>query len=137
MRAGPPAPFNWSLTSSNVGFAERRGGGGLNVMFHGREDGVLASQLLLLPPGRYRLTVQGAGLGAHAESLAWTVVCANGNAVIASATLPETVRSGLPLTVGPSCPAQYLRLAGTASDMPQAADATIGAVRLMPERRRG
>ena len=47
----PPPPFNWALTSSTVGLAERQPGHRLHVIFYGSDDGVLASQLLLLPPG--------------------------------------------------------------------------------------
>ena len=50
-----PAPFNWTLTSSTVGLAERQPGGRLHLLFYGQEDGLLAGQLLVLRPGRYRL----------------------------------------------------------------------------------
>ncbi|HEX8839154.1 MAG TPA: hypothetical protein VF750_01640, partial [Sphingomicrobium sp.] len=53
-----PPPFNWALTSSAVGLAERQAGGRLHVVFYGQEDGILATQLLLLQPGRYRLSMQ-------------------------------------------------------------------------------
>jgi len=53
---GSPPPFNWQLTASTVGLAERQRGR-LHILFYGDEDGTLASQLLLLPPGSYRLSL--------------------------------------------------------------------------------
>ena len=46
-------PFGWELVDSAAGFAEV-GDGSLQILYYGREDSELASQLLLLPPGRYR-----------------------------------------------------------------------------------
>ena len=54
----PPPPFNWALTSSTVGLAERQPGGRLHAIFYGQEDGALARQLLVLPPGRYHFSMR-------------------------------------------------------------------------------
>ena len=53
-RAAAP-PFNWALTSSTLGLAERQSGNRLHVIFYGNEDGVLASQLQTLVPGAYQI----------------------------------------------------------------------------------
>ena len=37
-------PFNWTLTSSTIGLAEREPGGRLHVIYYGQEEGVLASE---------------------------------------------------------------------------------------------
>ena len=70
-----PPPFNWQLTSSTVGLAERQRGGRLHILFYGDEDGTLASQLLLLPPGAYRLSMRLAGDPARAHALTWSIWC--------------------------------------------------------------
>jgi hypothetical protein len=132
--ANAPPPFNWVLASSTVGLAERRQG--LHVIFYGQEDGVLASQLLLLAPGAYRLAMPVAGDTGHARSLVWTLTCAGSNAQIARFALdPSAAARGWTFTVPTGCPAQRLELSGTSSDMPQQVDLTIGRLRL--ERQNG
>src|SRR5205085_3379589 len=126
--AAPP-PFNWVLTSSTVGLAERRNG--LHVIFYGQEDGVLASQLLLLAPGTYRLAMPVSGDAGHSGALVWTVTCANSNTSVARFRLdPKPAAQGWSFTVPANCPAQKLELSGVSSDMPQQTDVTIGTLRL-------
>jgi hypothetical protein len=129
-----PPPFNWVLTSSAVGLAERRNG--LHVIFYGQEDGPLASQLLLLGPGAYRLTMPVAGDIGHAGSLVWTLTCANSNAPISRFALDAGAAArGWDFSVPAGCPAQMLTLSGVSSDMPQQMDVTIAQLQL--ERQRG
>ena len=135
-RANEPPPFNWSLTSSTVGLAERQPGGGLHLIYYGQEDGSLASQLLILPAGTYRLSTKSAA-GNQAESLRWILVCAVTNNPIASVPLDQAISRGWRLEVPASCPAQRLELGGTASDLPQQVDVTIQGVSLTRERPNG
>ncbi|MFL6751765.1 MAG: hypothetical protein ACJ8FL_00840 [Sphingomicrobium sp.] len=130
---GPPPPFNWSLTSSTVGFAERQRGGGLHVIFYGQEDGVLASQTLVLPAGRYRLSLTGPGGTKNADSLQWTIVCTAINRPIDSTPLNAVADRGWSFVVPASCPAQRLELAGSSVDVPQQADVTIRGLSLVRE----
>jgi hypothetical protein len=126
-----PPPFNWSLTSSRVGLAERRPGGALHVIFYGQEDGTLASQLLLLPPGTYRLAMQVTGDAAHARSLSWTVTCPKASQPIASLPLdPAAAARGATFTVPAGCAAQNLQLVGRSSDFPEQADVTVSRLSL-------
>jgi hypothetical protein len=126
-----PPPFNWSLTSSRVGLAERRPGGALHVIFYGQEDGPLASQLLLLPPGTYHLAMQVTGDAAHARSLSWTLTCPKSSDPIASLPLdPATASRGATFTVPAGCGAQSLQLVGRSSDFPEQADVTISRLSL-------
>jgi hypothetical protein len=121
---GPPPPFNWRLTSGPSGTAEARSGGGLHLLYFGREDAVLADQLLLLPPGRYRLNFRVAG---EPTGLGWALTC-----------LPGTRRQDAPLAKGrfefvvPSsgCPAQRLELRGATSDSPLTVDLVLSPVSL-------
>ena len=128
-RSSPP-PFNWALTSSTVGLAERQPGGRLHVIFYGQEDGFLASQLLLLSPGAYRLSMQLLGDPARARALSWSVWCDKAGSALASATVDAVAGRGLHFQVPMGCSAQWIRLAGASSDIPQQIDVTIAALKL-------
>ena len=128
-RSSPP-PFNWSLTSSTVGLAERQPGARLHVIFYGQEDGFLASQLLLLPPGAYQLSLQLLGDPARAHALSWSVWCDKAISPIASATVDSFASHPLRFQVPAGCSAQWLRLAGASSDFSQRTDVTIGGLKL-------
>jgi hypothetical protein len=125
-----PPPFNWSLTSSAVGLAERQPGGRLHVLFYGQEDGILATQLLLLKPGPYRLTMQLIGDPARARSLNWSVWCDKAPAPIDSVTLEAAAAGGWRFKVPAGCAAQWLKLSGASGDISQQVDETIGALKL-------
>ena len=127
-----PPPFNWVLTSSTVGLAERRNG--LHVIFYGQEDGPLATQLLLLAPGAYRLAMPVTGDKGHARSLVWSLTCANSTTPIGRIALDEAAARGWAFTVPAGCAAQKLELSGVSSDMPQQVDVTIGRLQLEPQR---
>jgi hypothetical protein len=122
---GPPPPFNWSLTSSTVGLAERQSGGRLHVIYYGQEDGALASQLLTLPPGRYRLAMRIVGGGPQAASLRWSVACVPAQAPLASAGLDKLAAQALTFEVPAGCKAQRLELSGSSSDIAHQVEATI------------
>ena len=125
-----PPPFNWQLTSSTVGLAERQRGGRLHVLFYGDEDGTLASQLLLLPPGIYRLTMQLAGDAARAHSLTWALWCDKAAQPLASVTLDTAAARGWQLQVPAGCSAQWLKLSGVSGDVAQQADISISGLTL-------
>ena len=119
-------PFNWQLTSSSLGLAERRSGR-LQVIFYGQDSGPLARQLLLLPPGRYRLSAPATG-GDGVDSLLWLVRCDGPPpAELGRATIRP---GGLAFEVPANCPAQWLELVGRASDFGREAETTIGPLRL-------
>jgi hypothetical protein len=132
-RRDAPPPFSWALTSSTVGFAERQRSGGLHVIFYGQEDGALASQLLVLAPGRYRLITNAPGTLANAEALQWRLTCQGATAPFDSVPLSVASR-GWNFTVAPGCGAQKLELFGSSADIPKQSEATIRSVSLVPER---
>lgn len=136
-RADPPPPFNWALTASTVGLAERRPGGGLHVIYYGQEDGVLASQLIVLAPGSYRVSMRKSVNAPSAASLQWRLMCASPQVEIATAPLETMASRGLDIAVRPGCEAQRLELFGTSSDMPQQVDVTIPGLDLVRERAGG
>lgn len=134
-----PAPFNWTLTSSTVGLAERQPGGRLHVIFYGQEDGLLAGQLLVLAPGRYRLAMRIEGQGVGAAALRWSVTCARSGQTLASLPLSEAARAsaGAPFEVPADCGAQNLQLIGSAAEIPQQVERTISNLVLVREQVNG
>jgi hypothetical protein len=58
-------PFGWSFASGPAGLAEPDGGGRLHLLYYGRDDLVLANQLLMLRPGSYQLSMRVSGGGPH------------------------------------------------------------------------
>ena len=126
--AEAPPPFNWTLTSSTVGLAERQRGGRLHVIYYGQEDGSLASQLLLLAPGPYRVTMRVSGGGT--EALSWSLTCTGNDRPFASIGLDRAASHEWRFDVPAACPAQRLALVGSSSDIPRQIDVTIGALSL-------
>lgn len=125
-----PPPFNWSYRSDSSGFAEPDGKGGLHVLFFGRDDAELASQTLLLAPGRYRLTMRVAGN--PGDLLRWSVSCLPGKQEILGLGLGAAA-SGSPtgeFTVPAGCTAQKLDLTGDSGELPKQADVTISGLTL-------
>ena len=122
---GPPPPFNWSLTSSTVGLAERQPGKRLHVIFYGNQDGVLASELLMLKPGSYRLQMHLAGSSAHPELLRWSVRCDKSEAPLAVIGVDQAATRALTFQVPANCGAQWLELSGRSQDVAQQSDVTI------------
>ena len=132
--AGPP-PFNWLLTSNNAGIAERGKSGSLEVEYYGRLPAKLASQLLVLTPGRYRLSFRATGdAPASDESLAWTLSCVPGGQTIATLPIGKTSYAGTPMrgdfTVPPGCAAQRLDLAGKPTEFPAITSLSLSQLRL-------
>jgi hypothetical protein len=129
------APFNWQLTGSAAGVAERNADGGLQVQYFGRVGTELAAQLLLLRPGNYRLLVQADGdASGEGARLAWTVECAQSKArlgelgLVKISSSPKTLAA--PFTVpAAGCAAQWLRLSGSPAEFPTEQDATIREIR--------
>jgi tetratricopeptide (TPR) repeat protein len=131
---GPP-PFNWALSSSGGGIAEPIGeGGGLHVLYYGREDLVLARQLLLLPPGSYGLGMDVNGALANGSSLAWTLTCLPDKQQLLN--LPFDKNSETHAVFGrfqipaQSCIAQWLELTGKGQEFPKPADFRISGLQL-------
>lgn len=127
-RSSPP-PFNWELTSSAVGLAERHPGGRLHILYYGQQDGILATQLMLLPPGSYRLSMQLLGDKTRANALNWSIWCDKAAAPISAVTLDKAA-AGWRFAVPAGCKAQWLKLSGSSSDLPQQMDTTIGNLKL-------
>ncbi|HEX5238300.1 MAG TPA: hypothetical protein VFW39_07555 [Sphingomicrobium sp.] len=129
-RPAAPPPFNWALTSSTIGLAERQRPGKLHVLFYGQEDGVLATELLLLAPGTYHLSLQLAGAGSHENELVWSAQCEKTQTELSRTDLATAAARGWDFQVPADCPAVWLNLSGSSSDVPQQAEATISQLKL-------
>ena len=121
----PLPPFNWELTSSSLGLAERRSGR-LQVIFHGQDSGTLARQLMLLPPGQYRISAPASGPDGSG-ALHWLVRCDKGTGELARAAVRQ---GGLAFGVPAGCPAQWLELTARATDFGRQAETSIGPLSL-------
>jgi hypothetical protein len=132
-----PPPFNWRLVSSTVGLAERQPGGRLHVIFYGQEDGVLASQLLVLPAGNYQITMSVSGDPGRTKALKWSIRCDNADKPLAEIGLGQAAARPWTFTVPAQCAGQWLELSGVSSDIAQQSDVTISNLRLAAEKPNG
>lgn len=130
--AAPP-PFNWKFESTDAGIAQPEDGS-LRVLFYGRDDGVLASETLMLTPGDYRLRVPVTVAAGPSAAVAWTITCLPSKSSILQLPLPgggatRTLEGAF--TVAPQgCVAQRLSLVGRAQDSPQTVDLEVRALDL-------
>lgn len=125
-------PFGWSLASGNSGVAEPFQGGGLHVVYFGRDRLVAASQLLLLPPGHYLLSYVAASDGELA-SMQWVASCDRGGAILGSAALGiagARGRAAMAFAVPANCPAQRLKLIGSPGDTATTLDVRLSSLQL-------
>jgi len=130
-------PFNWTLGAGSFGVAEPAPTGKLKVIFYGRDDGDLAAQLLVLPPGQYRIAMIASSDAGGKTGLEWSVTCVPGKAQLVSIPLKPATASGTRLgatfTVpGQGCAAQWLKLIGKAQEIARSEQATIGEFDLSP-----
>lgn len=134
--AAATPPFNWTLTQGSLGAADLRANS-LNIDYYGRDTGELASQLLVLTPGRYVFTsTVDPGKTDGALRLFWTIACATGNKAavmnlpVAPAARPRRLNGAF--AVPASCPAQTLSLRAEAGDLPVPAALTLRDVAIRP-----
>jgi hypothetical protein len=121
--AAPP-PFNWRLASGSAGVAEPLPGGGVRLLFYGREDALLASQTLLLDAGAHRLRWTTSG---SADDLSVWVKCVPGDRILASAAL---ARGELSFVVPAGCRAQQIEFRGVLSETPATRQPTVTGLQL-------
>jgi hypothetical protein len=132
-RTNAPPPFNWNYPATDAGVAEPENGG-LRILFYDRENANLAQQIIILPPGRYLLTVPLATNSGNPQTLAWSIQCLPGKSKILN--LPLSPRGGSGTVAGEfdvpaqGCAAQQIELDGNAEDSPTTADVQIGPLTL-------
>lgn len=122
-----PPPFNWTLSSSSAGIAEPQNGK-LRVLYYGRQDATLASQLLLLRSGIYRFSAPFLG-DMTMGTLSWSINCVGMKTPLMEFSLGTSTRDAAVFTVPTTgCPAQSLQLNAHSQDSPEAIDVQIGPV---------
>lgn len=129
-----PPPFNWAYGSGSSGVAEPSGSGGLDVIYYGREDATLASQMLRLAPGRYRLAMRIDG-PSRANGVGWTIICYPGPTTLFQlplGTVDKGAISGTFAVPASGCGAQSLELRGRPPEVTETAQVSIFDLKLEP-----
>lgn len=124
-----PAPFNWKFDVSG-GVIEPAPGGGIEVIYYGRNDTVLAEQLLLLAPGRYQLAMVISGPLGQGGEIGWTVSCLPRSEPILRLPVDRKGRLAAIFAVPAGCPAQRLALVANAGEFPQSQEFAVGGLSL-------
>lgn len=122
-----PAPFNWTLASAATGLAESQNDG-LHLIYYGRENMLLASQLLRLDAGRYTLSFRIGVAEGDAAPLRWTLTCLPGKQSILTVDLGQAAKAkgaASRFVVPSGCQAQQLELTGTAPEFPETVEVSL------------
>jgi hypothetical protein len=133
LRGAPP--FNWELANGTDGVAERVPGPALQVSYYGRNPAMLAGQLLMLAPGRYRLEMVAEGdAKGEASKLFWTVRCLSGAATLVQIPIvdvgsPRRLSGSFVVPAG--CGTQSLNLEGVPGDVASDEGVTITRLQLI------
>jgi hypothetical protein len=128
-------PFNWALVANNAGVAERSKAASLQVEYYGRAPAELATQLLTLQPGKYRLSFRAEGEAKDGGSLNWILSCNRSNQAIQTVKIqnvtyaPRVIAGEFVIPAG-GCPAQWLKLLGTPSEFPDTQSVAISDMRI-------
>ena len=127
-----PPPFNWDFSATG-GVVEPAPGDRLQVIYYGRQDAVLAEQLIMLAPGRYQLAMEISGPLGDAGEIGWALSCVPRAEVIFRLPINRKGRIGNSFSVPQNCPVQSLRLMAIPGPFPQSQEFTIGRLSLTKE----
>ena len=117
-------PFAWGVANGTGGTTAIVPASGLLIDYSGSDGSVLATQMVLLQPGRYRLMTQATFQPVSNENgtapLTWTLVCVTENTPLNDLAVPldgSTKRvAGPPFEVAAGCDAQTLSLKVNSAD---------------------
>lgn len=131
-------PFNWYLQVGTTGAAERSRSGGILVTYYDRDPGSLATQLITLSPGKYRVIADFEVLAGSVDNIRLRLVCKGSNAQLAenalySRTLRKNRLSVEFVVPAFNCPAQVLDVFGAARDMRGESQVRIDRIEVLPE----
>jgi hypothetical protein len=131
-----PLPFNWQFTNDTTGSAEFRKPRGLTISYLGATQTTLATQILLLSPGRYRLSVVASGDDTY-NQLGWMLSCTDGGNPLQTVQLTglKTVlqRYSAAFEIpAANCGAQRLALTGSPGEFPRTAEAVVDTIQIEP-----
>jgi hypothetical protein len=128
------APFGWTLASGSEGLAEAEANDRLHVIYYGRNDLRIASRVMALPPGQYRLSMRASGTPLAADALSWKIAClprgpaigmlgiGRGGAIAQSFAVPAS-----------GCGAQQIDLHAKAPEFPEQVDVSLTDFRIAQE----
>lgn len=138
-QGGGPMPFHWKLPTSAGVLAEIAQGPDGQAALHAQvgqtAQRTIAEQLVLLTPGRWRISGRMRMEQGAAQALAWSLVCATGERELSSVALRAdqdgdwAAFTGV-LEVPQTCPAQQLRLTSLARDRGEALEFWVDDVTL-------
>lgn len=108
----PASSFDWRFENDDTLGAEpiilNGAGQGPSLQVHGDRPGIVARQLLLLPPGQYRVTAAAGPVdGAAPASIYWSVVCADAGQNQPTQAQPVAVQARATLQLAFSVPASH------------------------------
>lgn len=118
-------PFNWATSSGNGGLAEFQRGGGLSVVHFGREQIMLARQLLVLQPGRYWIETR-LDRSPDPGRLEWRLQC-NGSSEVQIVPVDGRTK---PVVAAPACRGYWLALHAVPDETERQSERTLLQVRL-------
>ena len=96
----------------------------------------LAQELILLPPGAYRMTLALSGDLSRAGAMNWSLRCDGSGKPFASVAL-DAAAHGWTFTVPSGCAAQWIALSGASTDIAQQSDVPISNLKVIAERLNG
>ena len=128
-RASDRPPFDWTLASGAAGTAEGVPGGGLHLLYYGRDPLTMASRQLLLEPGRYRLKWRVTAASGDVTAIGWRLACVPGNRPIDQAPLTAG-RMARELVIPLECRAEQLAFAAVPGELPATTEATVAELAL-------
>lgn len=134
-----PSPFDWTnINDESVTTSIQRGneGGVFDFSVRPSTGGPLLRQLLMLPPGSYRIEGHSSGIEQPERSLPyWVLTCRDGRE-LGRVTMPSSTRSSGVFSgrfnIPEGCPAQSLALVARASDEVSGVTGQIDRVQLAP-----
>jgi hypothetical protein len=128
-------PFGWQFVQKGEIGAERSLVDGRPMMAYqalSGGDGVVADQLLMLPPGRYRLAIRVGATSTDGDAPPyWTITCAAGRArqiALLDMAVAKGAITAQDFTVPDGCAAQWLVMALRGSDQPGGQAGAVAAV---------
>lgn len=140
-QGGGAPPFDWKLPASAGVLAEiapdADGQAALHAIISQTSRRTVAEQLILLKPGRWRISGRIRQDAGPAEGLAWVLACATGGRELGSIPLRAGARGVWTTFSGvvespEACPAQYLRLTTLPRDRGDPMDIWIDDVATAP-----
>ena len=133
----PNPPFGWRLFGSPSGTAEIRDGSA-QITHSGASSDVLLTQLLMLPPGSYRLSFETEKGAENATNFVWRLDCVGGSERLLELPLASLYsfekQTADRFVVPPQgCPGQWIALAGRTLEIPKTRTIKINRVSIDQE----